>query len=570
MSQELNESLAQMSEAGELDSSGDFTLASERAQAMMDRYLLEEPRSYILNLVAAGVASGSSSVSVKTTTDDCWVSFDGFTPTEEQLGDILSYAISDSAPPHLSELAIGVMGARALKPRWVRVTVVEAERTLVLTLGKERTFEVEPEGGKPLVEVHLKEAFSLKMLWRTLIRPEDELLRTRCKYAPIPLYLNGDRLDRLRLPTHALNCVWSDKEKSELMSQWIVESNLPVVRTRDEQVVGMAYVRRLKYPTPLYIVLDGVVFDCEEDLGWDGVGVLLYCSGLSKDLSQRQIVREEKYDSMLVEAKSLADRAVLNLLKSWPQLRGDATRARTDLVEAVLHRCEETEDLDWANSALTHLVGIADKFWGQKSRTSFQCRKARAELLVKSGRLEQAWSAVRQEIRTQGEAKQWAYQADYLILAESLMSDVEGVEADEQIEILEKLVVCYRKLGEKGELQRTTERLQHLCQVHGREFHATQTPSKPLGRPKDLRLCPQCGSSNLMKGSLLPGVQGSRVRMKLGTKKGPFYEHNNVNADVDAWACGTCGHISFALSDPKKAWDEYVQLELDGQREEKA
>lgn len=103
--------LSQYLDQGELDSHGRFTMDPVRAREMLRKFLLPDPRHYILNLVSFLVGMGAISVSVLAFSDRLEIRGEGVVLPGEILKNPLEGLFSGRDQPVLRELALGMNAA---------------------------------------------------------------------------------------------------------------------------------------------------------------------------------------------------------------------------------------------------------------------------------------------------------------------------------------------------------------------------------------------------------------------------------------------------------------------------
>jgi hypothetical protein len=570
---ELANSLNSMKEEGEWQGSGSFSLASERAQAMMERFLLEEPRAYVLNLISAGVASGATGISLLTDADDCIVRFDGVGPTHSELEQLLSYAMDEEAPTRLREMALGVFGARALKPRWVKVKVISPTETQILKIAERLEVETLTSGGAPSVEVHMKESLSIKAVWRALDRPENRLVSERCRCSPVPISINGDPLRRFHQHGAALSVSFSMTPTDLWLRDWQVHASLPRREVESSDLTAAVFIwsRLNRGGGALKLVVDGVTFDCEDELGWEGVTVLVFCSGLQKDLSQRQVVRGQSYLRLLMRVREFLNEQVEHLLQNWLSLNQSARQLRLDLLEAVVTQARTQVDSARAVHALKSVVEIREAVHGPNDEASRASRLELMDCTLSAGRIEEGFEILMSEIRREPHLEKAQFRFDLLARADSLMASHPGLGDGALIEVLEGLAIAYFQRGSLEEGQSILKRLEHEYPSDGAE--------SPRDRLEKLRLecqvanlktattasgsvCSRCGGGRMMKGCRVRGYQGGEVEIEVGQRNPEALVFTYpISASIRASICGDCGHVEFVAENPRRLWTDYLSIQ---------
>ena len=270
----------QLQAEGELDSSGRFSLDPRLAAEKMSRYRLNDPLSYVLHLVASGVASGASQLSFRGGHGQLIFEHDGQAPTFAELTGLLDgLLVSPAPPPPLWELAIALQGARTLRPT---ITVECAQGHLTMT---PRKLTVTPQ----LTIRRLSLSIFLHSLLKTDL-PEFQLLSQRCLYCPIPVHLPEGLINR---PFPHTSC-WSQPDRIP----WPLQQAAP--QSRPAAPWGWAggrYASPRTQGAQLEMVVHGVSYlQTPDQLPGDA---LVFSDTLSKDLSQGKIVENELYAQML-------------------------------------------------------------------------------------------------------------------------------------------------------------------------------------------------------------------------------------------------------------------------------
>lgn len=181
---------------------GSFRLDRRRAFEKLSHHQLEDPHRYTLELVAAAVCAGATSIKVVNDSDDFEIEWDGDHPTAEELEALLDWIFTrsdDRRARMLQHLSQGLFGAVGLDPRWVHLERPGVKLTLTDPLEPAQAPSPRAEG----VRVHVRERFSWKVLREGLARPFDAVYETKLlrRYAwscPVPIVLNGKAMPSAR------------------------------------------------------------------------------------------------------------------------------------------------------------------------------------------------------------------------------------------------------------------------------------------------------------------------------------------------------------------------------------
>ncbi|MEW6280994.1 MAG: tetratricopeptide repeat protein [Candidatus Eremiobacterota bacterium] len=186
----MDEIFQELRGAGDLHSSGAFTLDLGRAQELLATRGMQ-PGCYPLALAAAAELSGASFLKVRVDLDDVEMEWDGTPLTAADVLDLPRAGLRGHY------LALGLAGARALSPRQFFLDLEDG--TLDLTGSTPRPVEAASRPAGVSTRVRVKERIRLAALWsQGVLRrfPEVDLLRGRCAYMALTLTVNGRAVNR--------------------------------------------------------------------------------------------------------------------------------------------------------------------------------------------------------------------------------------------------------------------------------------------------------------------------------------------------------------------------------------
>ncbi len=303
----LRRLIGELRAGGELDSRGEFTLDRDRAREKMRQFQLTDPRSYVLELVQAAVLAGAGEVRFEIDADDMRMSFDGRPFTTLDFEELYSSMFTRRRSPARRRLALGLNSAMALDPRILRVE----SGTALMEMrpgGDEITMAKEAVDG---TRIHVKDRFGNATLVRFVLKLRGHItemlyLKEHCRYAALPIHLNGEPISGVEPLAEAAGRI--------------------ELATPDASIVaGFAHLR----PARLMILDQGVWIATHllDDLPQRFVACV-ECPRLRKDASQRDVVRDEAYDGILEAVSAAFHRALADL----------GARARESPAEKALFR----------------------------------------------------------------------------------------------------------------------------------------------------------------------------------------------------------------------------------------
>ena len=184
---------------------GRFRIDAERALQKLQDFRLPEPEMYVLELLRAAIASGARTVEVRADADDFELAFDGRSFPEAMLRELPSHALGAGEGPDAARfqlLALGVVGALALRPRFIDV---QSGSFAVRVVPPHR---IEPRAASPrplATRIHVRERLGLRVA-RDLVRGsrEVQLIRERAVLFPASLTVAGEVLPPPELPAATL------------------------------------------------------------------------------------------------------------------------------------------------------------------------------------------------------------------------------------------------------------------------------------------------------------------------------------------------------------------------------
>lgn len=341
--------------AGRLDSEGVFTIDERHALAKLASFQLPKVTTWALKLVQAAISAGAPRIEVRQGAAATVFEFE--TAQEFQSAELISALVSPAAPPDqaLAHLAVGLRAVGMGQKRPFTLThFCRQDSFSVVFDGNRVALQEEPERTwTPSLTIAVRNPVFNSVTRRAMAEEAIELARS-AHCCPVPLTLDGVRLDRYRLPRNppvllALGCESELGESFPFMPKpdSLVErlsDRLPTDRYSDlrpfctflpEEGEVQAIWRVQHHPqgiydTPSYAfwVVDGVVTVCQPlpYIVDDSISLHLFLSGVeqSTDLSGFKFAgADRERRQMLV--------ALLRRLLPRLKVIGDRLRSRLTL-----------------------------------------------------------------------------------------------------------------------------------------------------------------------------------------------------------------------------------------------
>lgn len=308
---------------GRRDSTGSFTLDLAAALAMMRRFRLPSAQHSLLACVQAAVGSGAESIGIIQAPSTCLVAFAGIGPTPHELAGLFGQNLGG----RWLDLAVGVNSALACGP--VSVTM---ERGQAVATWTPQEFEVRGEwpADQPAERVSLS-------LAARICNPA--LLTEACRYAPVPITLNGQLVNQPAFPPPGQpgkavvelrvvgaglavdpECrapIWDCRGGSapDALRDWPGEVEVILCQA------AMGIFSELESQARLNFVYRGVSLGWRrEDCNIPGLVAVVCAEGLQRDLSGLSLVADHAYEALVAEVFQQARHMRMALHKRHPNL----------------------------------------------------------------------------------------------------------------------------------------------------------------------------------------------------------------------------------------------------------
>lgn len=324
-----------MTQSGEFDSTGVFTISARQAQEKLKLFQLPEPRHYVLNALASAVLGGAGSFDLQADLSRTTLRFDGATLSKDELQDLLNQLLHPSER-RLQELGVALNACRALKVPTVELSSWDGQAGWCLEMlegDKLKTTSIDDSpwpDARPGNQLTLKEGFTVRRVARRWwsVSPEQAALDQCCRNAPLKLTVQGRALSEdiksgcsspsslawLQLkgsekglrsqvpdPQWSPSCLVLALEKGPPEIDAVLCLDLPPVAERE----GVRFiVNGVSFPRPNKIL--GVPF---------AYGVIS-CGNLDKNASHTDLAENHSYHHLLQELEGLCESLLVRRLAS--------------------------------------------------------------------------------------------------------------------------------------------------------------------------------------------------------------------------------------------------------------
>ncbi len=315
---ELSELLEAMQTSGATDSSGAFTVSSEKAREKLSQFALPNPRLYVRNLIASAVVGGATRIEFRISGAWMRLEYDGEPLAYEQLEGLWGQLLNP-ANARLYELAVAMNAARSLGPVELSVESWSGAAGCRLDVVGDglRVSVLEQPGWERAVQGNMvtvrEPAFKKPVRW-AFGSPELNIVRGLSHFGPALVRLNDRALNReVEIGQSPTSAAWLHlaPDKACLKAQppraeWapdclVVERKLnpepfEAVLTLGQQNEGLTFiVNGVAFSRPP-IVLGSPFF----------FGVVV-SNGLRKNLSHTDLAEDEHYTELIEQLRAEAD-----------------------------------------------------------------------------------------------------------------------------------------------------------------------------------------------------------------------------------------------------------------------
>lgn len=271
----IDDFLHDKKEVGSHDSEGSFTLDKRAASEKLGLYLLPGPSFRILKFIQAAVAAQCESVDLKISSRKLSL------VARQWQADFSFEELIENSLAHLTEQPT------TITVRWKkRRAVLEGQGTRVETVSGPPTADVS-------VNIDLKRPlFKIQELRKSISE--------RCWASPIPIRLDGRRLDLDNFPDSGYRPVWNSYLPATTL---LAQAELPQAQGRVALSIG------LRRSGLVYFVQSGVIIERRDRLfSVPGVVALIWAEHLRTDLSEFRLAEDLAYQEILSQVERTAQR----------------------------------------------------------------------------------------------------------------------------------------------------------------------------------------------------------------------------------------------------------------------
>lgn len=293
--------IQQLTQEGDYQSSGRFSLEAKKALQKMQAYQLLQPSRYILQLVSCAVMRNATQIQIDIGGRDVRMGFDGDPFSEAELEQIFECCHNPgSVTAAGAHLAIALQAMKTYNPD---VLIVESSRDgnrSVLQLYEDQVWIETLKGLKSRRQavnyVGMEDSLNLlNMCFPSLLknfRPDLNCLQERAFACPVPLYVNGKCLE---WPFARASVLLGGPDPAPTWAQAIHHKHLP-----EFPFWGMVRFGGLSAGNLVFIQA-GVSFSKTDPEIPAGVSLYLMHDGLKRDLSHESILQDDVQQELRAE-----------------------------------------------------------------------------------------------------------------------------------------------------------------------------------------------------------------------------------------------------------------------------
>lgn len=335
-----------------VDSEGEFTLNPIRARELLEQFQLPEPAHYAVHMVSFLIGAGAKGIYASSSRDQIRYEAAGAEMEFSTLKSPFSVLLQSGAKPHLSELALAL-----------NTILGQPESTVEIFFGEWRAvytqndIQVEDAPNTELLTIVVHARFGPKGEDREL-----RFIQEAFRWAVIPIAVNGKRIHQA-LQSHQDEGLEIHLQNREY--PLILGNNVGHRVEKQVKANFSALIRIGRHKPGLRIVFLGR--DYSKPLPWKyqvpgwQVEVTINTDCLKKDLSQQDILENDKFKNLLAAVRAQLEWATAYILLQQPPPK-TAEPLVDDLLEQM-YKSGRTDDVLQYQVKLVQVLGLNNDNW---------------------------------------------------------------------------------------------------------------------------------------------------------------------------------------------------------------
>jgi hypothetical protein len=315
---------------GEKVGQGGFAIDEARAHEKMERYQLVDPLLYVLELVQAAHLLGATEIDLAIDADELEMTFDGDALRAKDLRNIASASFSRSKKRREQarrHLAVALTALGSLRPAEIRILMprrrVGRGAELVRRDADIEVIEHDDLDPDLPISIYVREKFRFGHLVDFVTKrggnlPEIHLLRDKCRYATVPIRVNGE------LVSQGLHLSKDVRHVEELK------------RRGEHGLVGVRPDRLgIEVANHVHLVQNGVwTWSAPLESDFMGVEAVYATKRLTRDLSHAAYVQDGDYQKLV---HAVVPKAIYESMLEWVR-EVEVTFRNVDKLRALASR----------------------------------------------------------------------------------------------------------------------------------------------------------------------------------------------------------------------------------------
>lgn len=390
---ELDAFLDDLQEQGTPMEPGDFTISEEEALRKMREYQLLSPGSFASHLVAAVVAAGGTYLAFHTTKEGLTFSFDKPHLDQVHFDEFFHALFASGSLLWHRELAIAVNAALGLKPRVLTLqswdTADQNGHLLKLEGKDQRLVSLRPtqrrrrQGSR--VDLFLRPPGARGFNLKRFSAPVARELRSRCCYAPIQVTVNskGTRKALLGKNEPLVHQYWAGESVLPLDLEGCDNGAQPPERHQHDEEFSAYLAIEARKGADVVLVVDGVSFSLQDQVKIEVplLRAVVSATGLRKDISQANLLQEERLDSIVTWLNRKSKEMLLSRCATLVPMVERANELFCACLKTVFSTDVPIEVHSWLDQVKTLRMASDPEYYEQVLSTISGLRKGRTQAL---------------------------------------------------------------------------------------------------------------------------------------------------------------------------------------------